>query len=151
LAFLSRIVVRGLQSYWRLSRGMELVVQACLIDEKNKVGLVKRNGGNCWRLPSSPVRNGEGLEDALQRLLADDCAIALGSRPALFWMYAGDATARPSRQTGLFAVRHWTRTASPEEPSLAFFPADALPATLDAEDAARICQVTEGRAPFEVC
>jgi hypothetical protein len=43
------------------------------------------------------------------------------------------------------------RATSAEEPSLTFFPADALPAALDAEDAARICQITEGRAPFEVC
>jgi ADP-ribose pyrophosphatase YjhB (NUDIX family) len=151
LAFLSRIVVRGLQSYWRLSRGTELLAQACVIDAKNKIGLVKMERGDGWRLPCSPVRTGEGLEDALRRLLADDCGIALGTRPALFWMYAGDAAAGPSRQTGLFVVRDWTRTASREEPSLAFFPADALPAALDAEDAARICQATEGRAPFEVC
>ena len=151
MAFLSKIVVRGLQSYWRLSRGMELVVQACLIDDKNKIGLVKMYGGGGWRLPCSPVRKGEGLEDALRRLLADECGIALGGRAALFWMYAGDGAAAPSRQTGLFAVRHWMRVASAEEPPLTFFPADALPAALDAEDAARICQITEGRAPFEVC
>jgi hypothetical protein len=51
LAFLSRIVVRGLQSYWRLSRGTELLAQACVIDEKNKVGLVKMERGDGWRLP----------------------------------------------------------------------------------------------------
>jgi ADP-ribose pyrophosphatase YjhB (NUDIX family) len=151
LAFLSKIVVRGLQSYWRLSRGMELVAQACVIDGENRVGLVKLDQRDGWQLPRSSVRQGEGLEDALRRLLADGCGIAVVDRPALFWMYAGDAAARPSRQTGLFVVRRWTRTVSPEDMSLTFFPADALPPELDAKDAARICQASEDRAPFEVC
>ena len=150
LAFLSKIVVRALQSYWRLSRGIELVAQACVLDGENKVGLVKTDHGDGWQLPRSSVRRGEGLEDALRRLLADDWGIAVVTRPTIFWLYTGDA-AGPSRQTGLFVVRHWTRTAPPEETSLTFFPADALPAALDAQDAARICQASEDRAPFEVC
>jgi hypothetical protein len=149
LAFLSKIVVRGLQSYWRWARGLRLVAQACLFDTTGRVGLVNASSGDGWRLPRTGVRRGEALEDALSRLLGDDLGIDIGSRQELFWMYT-EVNGALGGQTGLFVVRAWMQT-SRKPPTLVFFGLDALPAALDADDAARICQAAEGRAPFEVC
>lgn len=149
MAFLTKIIVRGLQSYWRLTRGLTLVAQACLFDTDNRVALVKTGAGGGWGLPRMTVHNGEALEDALRRLLHDDLGIDAAARQDPFWMYA-EVGPNSAGQTGLFVIRQWTRKPGTKSP-FTFFDLDALPATLDAEDAARICQAAEGRAPFEVC
>jgi hypothetical protein len=66
-----------------------------------------------------------------------------------FWMYAGSPGS--NEQTGLYIVRQWRQDKSPAGASLSFFGISALPAGLPSQDAARIRQAVEGRAPFEVC
>lgn len=152
VAFLSRMVVRGLQSYWRLTRAIALVAEACVVDADSHVALVKQTGSQVgrqgWSLPRTAVRKGEALEDALRRGLRDEFGIDVNSGAGLFWMYA-EASPIKNTQTGLFVVRQWTTHSPPT--GLTFFPLDGLPPGLDPEVAARICQAIEGRVPFEVC
>jgi 8-oxo-dGTP diphosphatase len=149
LSLLSKIVVAGLQAYWRATRGIALSVEAVIIDAENRVAFVNANAGGVWRLPSTTVRPGEALADALNRLLIDDHRIRIETNPDLFWMYV-EAPER-NGQTAVFAVRQWHQDASPSLPGLAFFGLNALPADLPPQDGARIRQAIEGRAPFEVC
>jgi ADP-ribose pyrophosphatase YjhB (NUDIX family) len=142
------MVVRGLQSYWRLTRAITLVAEACILDAGNQVALVEHTGRQGWSLPRTAVRKGEALEAALRRGLRDEFGIDVNSGIDLFWLYA-EAPPAKNTQTGLFVVRQWT-TRSPGT-GLVFFPLDGLPAGLDPEMAARICQAVEGRVPFEVC
>ena len=148
VAVLSRMIVRGLQNYWRLTRAIALIAEACVLDADNQVALVKHSGRQGWSLPRTAVRKGEALEDALRRGLRDEFGIDVNFGAGLFWMYA-EAAPIKNTQTGLFVVRQWT-THSPST-SLTFFPLDGLPPGLDPEVAARICQAIEGRVPFEVC
>lgn len=150
LSFLSKIAIAGLQAYWRATRGIALSVEAVIIDAENRVAFVEVSGGGAWRLPSTTVRPGEALADALARLLIDDHRIRIDTSPDLFWMYIETSRER-NGQTAVFAVRQWRQDASPPLPGLAFFGLSGLPADLAPQDGARIRQALEGRAPFEVC
>lgn len=147
---LSRFVVRGIQGYWRLTRGSSLGVEACLVDGDNQVLLVKNADGGGWRLPAGVVRKGETLKAALRRSLRDECGIDVGDAPRLFWVYAEDSDAA-SKKTGFFIVRQWRYSTGSASAETALFKRDALPAPITQRAAARIGQALEGRAPTEVC
>jgi ADP-ribose pyrophosphatase YjhB (NUDIX family) len=146
VAFLSKIVVRSLQGYWRLTRALTLIAEACIIDAENRIALSKTATG--WSLPHTTVRQGEALEDALRRLLKDECGVEATAIPSLFWTYAETA---PAGQTGVFVIRQWMKTPVWQGSQLAFFDCGAFPAGLDDKDAARIREAIGDRTPFEVC
>lgn len=150
MAFLSKIVVRGLQSYWRLTRGATLAAEACLIDAKKRVGLVRSGSGHGWLLPRTAVRKGEALEQALRRFFKDTHEIDINSGLDPFWVY-DDASAGARGWVALFVIEDWKTMRPSVAPGLRFFDLTDLPPGLDARDAARICQAVEGRTPFEVC
>lgn len=150
MAFLSKIVARGLQSYWRLARGATLAAEACLIDPKNRVGLVRSGVDQGWFLPRTTVRQGEPLEQALRHFFKTAHGIEINFGLDLFWVY-DEPSPGAGGWVGLFVIRGW-RTVTPSiAPDLTFFDLTDLPPSLDARDAARICQAVEGRTPFEVC
>lgn len=147
---LARLVARMLQSYWRLTRGLKLGAEACVVDAADHVMLVKSAGQSRWSLPCGLVRNGETLGEALQRCLRTDHGIEVNSKPNLFWIYTEDNGFR-FQQTGLFLVKQWQQSTPVSLETAAFFRLDGLPADIDAETAARISHILEGRAPTEVC
>lgn len=151
MTLVSRIVSRGFRLYWRITRGLDLWAEACLLDTERRVGLVATEGSASWSLPLTRVRNGEALGDALLRMLTEDLRIGIGidAEPELFWIQAGRPS--PDGQTGLFIVRHWRANGPAREAKLAFFSLDGLPSGLPSAEAARIRQAVDGRAPFEVC
>lgn len=149
MAFVSRIVTSGFRVYWRATRSFTLSAEACLIDGEDRIALVQSAMGRGWQLPRTEVHKGEALDEALQRFLVADYRIRLASRPELFWMYE-ESQAERHGMTGLYVVRHWRQDAAPAA-GLSFFGLDALPPGLPPQDAARIRQAAEGRAPFEVC
>ncbi len=155
----TRLIVRGLQFYWRLTRGLSLYAEACVVDAENRVLLVSGAAGSGWRLPTAEVLKGETLSGALRRILLSYGIEALAP-PELFWIYAGpcDAGARDVRagdaansQTALSMVRQWRWLAPPPAVTPTFFGLEALPAGIAPKMAARIRQALEGRQPFEVC
>lgn len=149
MAFLTTVIVRTLQSYWRLTRGLTLVAEACILDAGNQVALARTPDGNGWSLPGNSVRRGEALEDALCRALRDGYGVELEGHPELCWIYLEPRPA-PETQAGLFVVRRW-KAVSPAAASLNFFDTAALPTDIDPRIAARIRQALEGSQPFEVC
>jgi 8-oxo-dGTP pyrophosphatase MutT (NUDIX family) len=148
LTFVAKIVVRGLRLYWRATRGLALSAEACLLDVERRVALVKAPTDDGWRLPRTTVRKGEALDEALRRLLWDEHGIRIDARPDLFWLYA-DGPGH-NGQAGFYIVRHWRQERMTAASGLSFFGVDALPDGLASQDAARIRQAIEGRAPFEV-
>jgi len=150
MAFFSRIVTSGFRIYWRATRSFALAAEACVIDEANRIALIKTGTENGWRLPRTNVRNGEAVDEALQRLLTENLQIRTESFPDLFWIYR-ESTSEPPGLTSLYVVRQWHRGGTSPPSGLSFFALGLLPAGLPAQDAARIRQAAEGRAPFEVC
>lgn len=147
---LSRLVARVLQNYWRLTRGLKLGAEACVVDAADRVMLVKSPDQNGWFLPCGIVRSGETLDDALRRCLRTEHGIEVKSKPKLFWIYTEEGGSQ-CQQTGLFVIEQWKQTTPSSPVTAAFFRLDGLPADIDPQTAARISHIIEGRTPSEVC
>jgi ADP-ribose pyrophosphatase YjhB (NUDIX family) len=147
---LTRIAARVLQSYWRLTRGLKLGAEAYVVDAGNTVMLVKNADQSRWSLPCATVRKGETLGEALEGCLKMVHGIEVKSKPKLFWIYT-ETDSSQCQQTGLFVVKHWERTAPSSFETEAFFRLDRLPPEIEAQTAARIGHILEGRTPPEVC
>ena len=147
---LTRIAARVLQSYWRLTRGLKLGAEACVVDAGNRVMLVKNADQSRWSLPCATVRKGETLGEALESCLKMVHGIEVKSKPKLFWIYTETDSSR-CQQTGLFVVKQWQQVSPASLETEAFFRLDGLPPEIEAETAVRISHILEGRTPSEVC
>lgn len=139
--FLGRLVARAFQQFWRLTRGMYLDVEACVIDEADRILMVRKEAGGTWSLPASTVRNGENLETALRRLMRDVAGIEVNSKPELRGFY----TESSDRQTGIYIVRNWQQLSAPATFETRFFAPASLPAGVTKPATERISRLVEGR------
>ncbi len=117
------LVARAFQRYWRLTRGLRLAVEACVIDEVDRTLMVRNGDDGGWSLPRAIVHQGETLEIALRRMLRDIADIEVNPKPELSRFYAEGK----DRQTGLYVVRHWRRHSGPISSEIGFFGPDSLP------------------------
>ncbi len=144
---LGPLVARAFQRYWRVTRGLRLAAEACVIDEGGRALLVRDRASNGWSLPKAAVHKGETLELALRRILRDVAGIEVNSKPQLSRFYVEGR----EQQTGIYVVRDWRRLSSPASPSeISFFGLGFLPPGATPEAAERIRRCTEGRTISEV-
>ncbi|MGL4397524.1 MAG: NUDIX domain-containing protein [Hyphomicrobium sp.] len=150
---MQRLITRSLQRYWRISRGLTLGAQACVIKDAAEVLLIRHTYRPGWHFPGGGVEKGEALEMALAREVAEETGIILVGRPALFGIY-DNARFFPGDHVALYVVRSWRQPIVPqpnrEIAEQRFFRREALPDGIHASTALRIEEVFEGRMPAEV-
>jgi ADP-ribose pyrophosphatase YjhB (NUDIX family) len=146
---LGPLVARAFQQYWRLTRGVYLTVEACVIDDAGRTLLVRQDESGGWSLPATTTRNGETLETAIRRGLREIAGIEVNAKPELRGFYAGSRD-RQTVQTGLYVVRNWRRLSTPNTPAMRFFPLGSLPAGVPPMAAERIRRSHEGRTISQV-
>jgi 8-oxo-dGTP pyrophosphatase MutT (NUDIX family) len=116
--------------YWRFARGMTLGVRAVVLDENNRVFLVKHSYVTGWYLPGGGVEAGETLLDALKRELIEEGRIGISSEPALHGLFFNSHVSCRDH-VAVYVVRKF-RQDRPPEPNreivaTGFFEAGALP------------------------
>ncbi|MFZ5677717.1 MAG: NUDIX domain-containing protein [Pseudomonadota bacterium] len=145
----SRILLRVLQPWFRLRRGMTLGVRIVVLDSQNQVFLVRHGYAPGWLLPGGGVERGQTLYDAVERELAEEGGIMPGERPLLHGVFSNEAKFRGDH-VACFVLRNFTRrdwTPTLEIKEARFFPVTALPQGTTGGTRRRIAEVLEGRIP----
>ncbi|WP_409562553.1 NUDIX domain-containing protein [Hyphomicrobium sp. MC8b] len=146
IPLLGRWIARVFQKYWRVARGLNLSVEACVIDEAGRTLMVQNESGSTWELPVGLVHNSENLEAALRRVLREVAGIEVNGQPDLSFFYARGK----NEQTGVYLVRRWRRVTALSTREVGFFPIESLPPDTGAQTAERIRRSLEDRMAPEV-
>jgi ADP-ribose pyrophosphatase YjhB (NUDIX family) len=141
---LSRLVSWGLHTYWRFARGMTLGVRAAVLDDRNRVFLIRHTYVPGWHLPGGGVETGETALDALDRELREEACIALDGPPQLSGVFFNKRLSRRDHVL-VFVIRRF-RVLGEKRPDreiaeAGFFPCDRLPEGTTAATRRRLAEV----------
>jgi 8-oxo-dGTP pyrophosphatase MutT (NUDIX family) len=141
-------VIRPLMHvYWRFARGMTLGVRAAVIDDDNRVFLIKHSYVAGWHMPGGGVETGETLLSALARELREEGNIELSGVPVLHGVYFNRRASKRDH-VALFIVREFRQIDAPvpdhEIVEHGFFALDALPEDTTGGTRARLAEIFSG-------
>ena len=138
--------------YWWFVRGMTLGVRAVVLDENNRVFLVKHSYVSGWYLPGGGVEAGESFLDALKRELIEEGRIEVSAEPTLHGLFFNSHVSRRDH-VAVYVVREFRQDRLPEPNheivACGFFETMALPEGTTPGTILRIREVLDGRPAIE--
>jgi 8-oxo-dGTP pyrophosphatase MutT (NUDIX family) len=81
------ILRNPLHMYWRMTRGLTLGVRAVVVDERERVFLVRHTYTSGWHFPGGGIEPGESALDALRRELREEAGIEAAGEPRLHGVF----------------------------------------------------------------
>ena len=149
---LEPLLRRFFHVYWRFVRGMTLGVRAVVLDENNRVFLVKHSYVTGWYLPGGGVEAGETFLDALKRELIEEGRIEISGEPTLHGLFFNSHVSRRDH-VAVYVIRQF-RQDRPPEPNreivaTGFFEPAALPEGTTLGTITRIREVLDGKPVIE--
>ena len=146
-------VVWLLQKRWRMSRGLTLGGQVCVIDAAGHVLLIRHGYRPGWHFPGGGVETGECVVDAALRELAEETGVLALGRPQLHGIF-NHAAAFPGDHIVLYVLREYSQAQVPqpgyEIAEQRFFAPDALPAAINPGTRRRIAEISGGTGAAKV-
>ena len=124
-------------------------VRALVLDEENRICLVRHSYRDGWYLPGGGVKTGESLVDAMQRELPEETGVELPETPQTVHGVFSSFMEHKSDHIVVFVVKDWSisSSVSPEIAEVAFFASDDLPDGTSAATTRRIKEQITGVPP----
>ena len=147
-----RLIRFALHRYWRMTRGMTLGVRAIVIDDAERIFLVRHTYMPGWHLPGGGVEPGETALEALARELDEEGNITFDGPPELHGVFFNRKASNRDHVI-VYRVREFRqsapRTPDAEIAESGFFALDALPEGVTLATRRRIAEDLED-APTSV-
>jgi 8-oxo-dGTP pyrophosphatase MutT (NUDIX family) len=122
-------------------------VRGAVLDEHNRVFLVRHTYVRGWHLPGGGVEVGEGTQEALRRELREEAGIELTGPPALHGVFFNSNASRRDHVV-VYVVRAFSvveaKQPDVEIAGAAFFPLTELPADTAPATRARLREIVTG-------
>ncbi len=142
------VLNRLLHFYWRFARGLTLGVRAAVLDDQNRVFLIRHTYAPGWHFPGGGVEIGETALQALSRELREEAAIELAGEPVLHGVFFNQAVSDRDHVL-LYVVREFrvvaAKTPDREIAAAQFFPTNALPQGVSRATRDRLDEVLNGK------
>ena len=131
MSFLKRMIAKAVLRAHRMRRGMTLGVRAIVIDDQNRVLLVKHTYVPGWYLPGGGVEPGETFNDALEKELSEEANITLTGDAEMLAIFQNKRISVRDH-VALYHCPSFQQDAPPKVPNreildAGFFPLDDLP------------------------
>ena len=143
-------ITRANAVYRGLFHTLTVGVRGAILDEHNRVFLVRHTYVGGWHLPGGGVEIGETAQEALRRELREEAGIELTGPPALHGIFF-NATASRRDHVLVFVVRAFSvvslKQPSAEIAEATFFPLTELPDDTAPSTRARLHEIVTGERP----
>jgi ADP-ribose pyrophosphatase YjhB (NUDIX family) len=127
---------------------MTLGVRGVVLDDRNRVFLIRHTYVPGWHLPGGGVETGETALDALTRELREEACIAVDGPPALAGVYFNRRVSRRDHVL-VYVIRHFTvleeKQPDREIAEAGFFSLDRLPEGTTEATRRRLAEILEGQ------
>jgi len=146
----ARLITRIQTRLALVTRPMTLGVRALVVDEKNRVLLVRHTYVPGYFFPGGGVEGGETMEEAMRRELVEETNVEAEGSLTLHGIYLNRAASKRDH-VALYVVRDFRRI-GPHVPDreiaeAGFFAIDALPPATTRATRARIAEALMGARP----
>lgn len=136
-----------LQPYWRMTRSLTLGAQGLVLDEADRVLLIRHTYRPGWHFPGGGVERNETVRTALSRELVEETGVTMSGAPELLGLYS-NFRAFPCDHIAVFVVRRWAQPVVPgpnrEIAEQGFFARDDLPPGTIEPVKRRLAEVLDG-------
>jgi ADP-ribose pyrophosphatase YjhB (NUDIX family) len=150
MALYHRLVGKAARLAWRIIKPRTIGVRAVLLDQDDRVALVRHSYTDQWYLPGGGVKKGESIEAALLRELEEEVAVTNPIIERVLGVYHSRREGKDDHIV-IFAARTVSeadgslRRADPVEIDQAdWFPLNQLPASISAATSRRIVEYQQG-------
>jgi ADP-ribose pyrophosphatase YjhB (NUDIX family) len=144
------LITRANAVYRGLFHALTVGARGAIIDEHNRVFLVRHTYVRGWHLPGGGVEVGESAQEALRRELREEAVVELTGPPALHGIFFNSNASRRDHVV-VYLVRAFS-VMEPKQPDAeiagaAFFPLTELPADIAPSTRARLHEIVTGERP----
>ena len=150
MAWHHRVVGKVARATWRIAKPRTIGVRAVLLDQGDRIALVRHTYTDQWYLPGGGVKKGESTEAAIVRELGEEIAVENLTIERVLGVYHSRRESKDDHivifvaRTGSASEKRLRRADLTEIEEADWFELDGLPASISPATARRIAEYRAG-------